>query len=133
MLIIRLVFECVTNYQKVHLLFFLIKRNVKWTLIITAGIVYFAAVYTGFYLLTKSPTEPDLATYITTELNNNLDTLAAGEKKMGFPEEQIQNDRKFYDLFYKFLVGFFILLSDRTMVLIHAVFFKAEMGLGIRF
>lgn len=82
------------------LLFFLIKRNVRWTLIITAGIVYFAAVYTGFYLLTKSPTEPDLATYITTELNNNLDTLAAGEKKMGFSEEQIQNDRKFYDLFY---------------------------------
>jgi hypothetical protein len=82
------------------LLFFLIKKKVKWTLVVAAGILYFAAVYSGFYLLTKSPAEPDLATYITTELNNNLDTLAAGEKKMGLSEEQIQNDRKFYDLFY---------------------------------
>jgi hypothetical protein len=82
------------------LLLFMIKKNVKWTLVITAAVAYFAAVYAGFYFMTKSPAEPDLATYVTTELNNNLDTLAAGEKKMGLTEEQIQNDRKFYDLFY---------------------------------
>lgn len=77
----------------------LIKKNVKWPLIITAGIMYFAVIFFGFYTLAKQASGHDMTQYISAELNNSLDIIAAQQKKLGASETEIQELRKTYDLF----------------------------------
>lgn len=77
----------------------LIKKNVKWPIIITAGIMYFAVIFFGFYMLTKQASGQDMTSYISAELTNSLDIIVAQQKKIGVSESDIQELRKNYDLF----------------------------------
>lgn len=77
----------------------LIRKNVKWPLIITAGIIYFAVIFLGFFFLVRTSGGNDITQYVTSELNNSLDVIAAQQKKLGASEQDVQELRKNYDLF----------------------------------
>lgn len=77
----------------------LIRKNVKWPIIITAGIIYFAVIFFGFFMLVRDSAGQDMTQYITSELNNSLDIIAAQQKKLGASELDVQELRKNYDLF----------------------------------
>jgi uncharacterized protein YybS (DUF2232 family) len=77
----------------------LIRRNVKWPLIITAGVIYFAVIFFGFFLMVRQTAGQDVTQYITAELNSSLDIIAAQQKKLGASAQEIQDLRINYDLF----------------------------------
>jgi uncharacterized protein YybS (DUF2232 family) len=82
------------------MIMFLIKKNVKWTIIITAGIIYFAVIFFAMFYTVKHATGQDVTTYITSELNNSLDKVAAEQKKQGASEQEIQGTRQVYDMIF---------------------------------
>jgi uncharacterized protein YybS (DUF2232 family) len=77
----------------------LIRKNTKWYLIITAGVIYFAVIFFGFFFLSKQSSGQNVTQYVVAELNNNLDVIVAQQKKSGLSEQEIQSLRTNYDLF----------------------------------
>ena len=68
----------------------LIRRNVKWPLIITAGLIYFAVIFFGLSAMSTKVSGQGIMQYMTGEFNTNIDMIAAEMNKKGATEQDIQ-------------------------------------------
>ncbi len=90
----------------------LIRRNVKWPLIITAGLIYFAVIFFGLSAMSTKVSGQGIMQYMTGEFNTNIDMIAAEMNKKGATEQDIQAFRKECDQYIiKILPAWFLIVS----------------------
>ncbi len=105
-----------------------LKKNVKWTITIFAGLLYFNLILTGLFFMMKSTSGQNTIDLVYSELNKNFNDVLSMEEKAGATQQKITFLKNLFNNFiikivpsWVICVEIFLIFLDYLVVRIYAV------------
>ncbi len=101
------------------LIFFMIKKKIKWINIIISSVIYLLILFVLFVFFIKKTTLHNFFNYLNVELTGSLNNFLQSEIAKGLSKEEVENLRLFFEFFIIKMIFAYIFLFVLVVVFLN--------------